>query len=496
MKKLVTLFLVICLALSLVGFAMADASAKEDIVIVMQDDMDTFQPMVSESLINQNVCMCVYDSLFELNSDLEGVPYLVKEWKWVDDLTAEFTIYDNITFHDGNIMDTEDIKFCMDYARSIGWLSYLAEDIEIVDATTFRMNCSVHYPAIATDMTGPQCWILEKEYYEEALKTGDFSNPMTSGRYTVANRIPGESVTVTRFDNYWNQNDPALNSSITFKAIPESANRTIMLETGEADLNANFSTADYNRIKENPDLQLVDHYSSTLFYLGFDCQEPSVFANEKVRLAIAYAIDRNGIIAAGMDGLGTPQYSTVPPNSLAYIENPGNWTYDVEKAKALLEESGVELPINSTIYCDNDSFERIGTVVASYLSKIGINLTVERCQGLTTLANANKLPMYVYSWGCYADPDLHLMYLYGKEFIGSYNYCRYTSDWFEALRQKGRTVDEAARIEAYTEIQNKFAEIAPTVPMFTNYQFVSARAGLQGIQLDTESPFHYHTLHY
>ena len=495
MKKVLSLVLALCLVMSLfVSVVSADSEYNDDLTIVMFADFISLQPMYCSDLHNQNICLCVYDALFELNENLEGVPYLVKEWHWVDDVTAEFTLHDNIYFHDGNLMDTEDVKFNVDYARSQNWFDYLSEDCEIVDQFTFRLHLKANYPAIATEMTGPHCWIIEKESYEECLATGNFDNPMTSGRYYVSDRVEGDSITVTRFDNYWNQDDPALNHSICFKAIPESSNRTIMLETGEADLDANFMTADYERVKNNPDLQLVEHYSATIFFLGMDFNNP-YFANQKVRQAVAYALNRQEIIDLAYDGLGKVQYSCIPPTGIGYVENPGNWSYDLDKAKALMEESGVG-PFETTIYVVTDNFESIATVVASQLSKIGITADVQKCMSLSTQAAAGQMPMWCQSWGCYADPDLHLMYLFTRSFIESYNRSHYSNDEFEEMHKSGRTTDDAKRIEVYKQIQDKFAEEAVIAPIFTNYQYVSARAGLEGIQVDTESPFHYHTLHY
>lgn len=507
MKKLIALALALCMILTLVACGSQDsekdndvtnnteANYDADITIVISSDMVSFDPMASSDLTNQNVLNCVYDRLFQLDENLEGTPYLVKEWSWIDDSTAQFTIYDNVSFTNGDVMDTEDVKFAIEYAVSQGFMNYI-EEVEIVDATTFKIHCNGNAPALATNLSSRYAYILPKEYYEEAIASGDWSQPVGSGRYTLDSRIPGDSVKLVRNDNYWNKDDGALNKSLTFKVIPEGANRTILVETGEADLNANFATADYERVKNDPNMKLWEHESSTIFYLGFDNQN-EILSNPLVRQAINYVIDRDGVVLSAYDGLGTAHYSTLPPAGLGYVENPGNYSYNVEKAQELMKEAGVD-GFSCKLYCWNDTNEKIATVVQSYLSKININVEITRIESsvMNKMAAAGEVPMWVASWGCYADPDLHLASLFSRAKLGTSNRFRHDSDYFEEKYMEGRTPDTAKRIEVYQELQQYFADEAIWCPLFVNRIFACSNAKLQGVQLNTESAMNYHTLHY
>lgn len=518
MKRIISLAMAFCMALSLAscsnspgndvsqpGSGTPGASSQpaasgpdydRDITLVMSSDMVSFDPMASSDLINQNILNLVYDRLFEFDENLNPVPYLVKDYAWVTEDACQFTIYDNITFTTGEAMTTEDVLFSLNHAVESGFMSYITS-IEAVDDTTFVVHCNGNAPALFINLASRYSYILPKDYYEQAISGNDWSTPVGSGRYTLKSRTSGDSVTLVRNDSYWNQADAALNASLTFKVIPEGANRTIQVETGEADANVNFATADYERVISNNRFKLWEHESSTIFYLGLDNQN-QYLSNPKVRQAINYVLDRDSIILAGYNGLGIAQYSTLPPSGLGYMENPGNYSYDVEKAKSLMAEAGYADGFTVDLLAWNDSNEKIATVVQAYLSEINITANIQRIESsmMNQMAAAGQAPMWVASWGCYADPDSHLGSLFTRARLGTSNRFRLDDDWFEAKYLEGRTPDESTRIKVYQEIQQYFADNAIWAPLFVNKIFVLANAELQGVQLNTESPMNYHTLHY
>ncbi|MFI3250736.1 MAG: ABC transporter substrate-binding protein [Eubacteriales bacterium] len=514
MKKLLLLTLSTCLMLTLASCAASDTSSggatagtstpstsaqggSADIIAVMSDDMVSFDPLVSSALINQNILNLIYDRLFQLDENLQGTPYLVTNYEWIDAVTCELTIHDNVTYPTGEVMDTGDVKFSLEHAVSNGYLTFI-DEVEIVDATTFIIHCTGAYPALPTALAGRTTYIIQEEYYTEAISSGDWSEPQGSGRYTLGSRAVGDSVTLLAKEDYWNQEDAALNDSLTFKVIPEGLNRTIMVETGEADLNINFATADYDRATSDTSLHLWEHYSSNVFFLGLDNKNEHL-SNVLVRQAINYAIDREAVVLAAYDGLGTAHYSTIPSSGIGYVENPGNYSYDLDKAKDLMDQAGYAAGFDITISAWNDTNEKIATVVQAYLLQIGITAEIVRIESssmMNNLAVAGECPMWIYSWGCYADPDLHLGSIFTQARLGSTNWFRFDDDTFEGLYLEARDTDEAVRIAAYGEVQSYLAEQGAAAPLFINRIFALSNSELQGVQLNTESPMNYHTLHY
>ncbi|MEG1773744.1 MAG: ABC transporter substrate-binding protein, partial [Oscillospiraceae bacterium] len=176
------------------------------------------------------------------------------------------------------------------------------------------------------------------------------------------------------------------------------------VETGEADINIVFDTVDYDRALNNPDVQLWEHYSQTVWHLGYD-NTKEWFNNKLVRQAINFAIDREACMEVGHNGHGTVMYNsaTIAPTCLGAVQNPGDkYSYNPEKAKELMKEANCP-GFETEIIVFRDEAERIAVLVQSYLEVIGIKAKVTRIENAvfaSTIAN-HGAPMFITSWGAY-----------------------------------------------------------------------------------------------
>lgn len=132
------------------------------------------------------------------------------------------------------------------------------------------------------------------------------------------------------------------------------------------------------------------------------------------------------------------------------------------------------------------------------LAQINITAEITRVESsvMNKLAVAGEAPMWVASWGCYADPNLHLGSLFTRARLGGVNRFRFDDQKFEDLYVKARDIDQNVRIETYKEIQTYLAEQAVMAPLFINTIYVLSSADLKDVQINTESAMNYHTLHY
>ena len=472
-----------------------------NIVIVASTDMQSFDPTATTAIATLNVLNMVYNRLFELDDNLGGIPVLAEKVEYLSDTELTIKIYEGIKFHDGSDMTSEDVAFSLERAREAATASTLMAPItkiEIVDEYTVKLTTDGIYPAITTAFTHMACSILPKEYYEKAIATGDWSNPVGSGRYKFSSRTIGAETVLVKNENYWNPEDGAKNESLTFKIIPEGANRTIMVETGEADLNINFMTSDYNRASSSDVMTLHSVPSATQFFVLMNTKD-QYFSNPKVRQAINCAIDKEAVIMAAYDGLGTPHHSYVAPACLGFKDMSGVYSYDLEKAKALLTEAGYPNGFTTDLVVTAESTERIAAVVQGYLSQIGITVNITRVEfsAISTMIPEGKLPMFISSWGCYQDPDLFLARLFGRSGLGAANRGQYESDQFEELYKLARsTNDEKVRADYYGQIQDLLVKDAPWCPLFVSQMFALANKDLQGDEINTEAPYNFYKLHY
>ena len=519
MKKLTALLLVLAtLTLVFGGTAFADGSLKEapdttpvaeatnlnaDITIVQSLDMVSWDPINTSDLSNGYVINTVYSKLFTFDENINGIPELVESFNRINDEEWHFKIYENVVCHDGTPLTAEDVAYSLNRTKggtAIGALFAPVNEITQLDDFTISITTNGPYPALPTALTHQATCIVPKHYAEQAVANDDWTHPIGSGRYTFGNRMIGDSVVVNRFDDYFNQEDKALNKSLTFKVIPEGTSRTIAVETKTADINIDFDTVDYNRVVNDPNLALWQHYSQTVWHLGMDNTQ-EWFNNKLVRQAIAYAIDRDACMEIGHNGKGTVVYNsaTFAPTCLGAVQNPLDmYSYNPDKARELMAQAGCT-GFDTEIIVFRDETERIATLCQAYLAEIGINAQVTRIENavFASYIADHKAPMYVTSWGAYWDPDMFLARRFGTAGIGGVNRNWYLNEELDKMIIEGRsTFDEAARAETYKSIQEFLAEESPEVDLYVSVMFAMSNKDLRGIEINVERPYNYYKLHY
>lgn len=523
MKRIVTLLLALSMLLSLVACGSKGAPSsegnkpventektkventektkKEDLIIVMNEDLVSFDPTSSSTLSNIAILNLIYSRLYANDENLAGIPQLAETVTYASDTELVIKIYENAKFSDGSNVTAEDVRYSLMRAKNSSLAASLMKPIlsvDIVDEHTVKITTDGVYPGVTTALSNVACSIIPKAYGEEAEKSNDWSKPVGSGHYVFESRNIGSEIVLKKNDNYFNPQDSAQNNKLTFKVIPEGTNRTIMVEVGEADLNIQFQSSDYERVMADKNLTLHSYPSLTEFFVCMDLNKPE-FSDKRVRQAVNMVIDKEAVLLAGYDGLGKTHYSYVAPSCLGFKDMSAVYTIDVEKAKALMAEAGYANGFTTNLVVWNDTLERVATVVQSYLALINITANITRVEAgvRPQLDAAGELPMYVGSWGCYQDPDLFLGRHFSKSGLGGNNWSHFVNDEFESLYALGRsTTDKKIRADAYGKIQDLLVEECPWCPLFVSNIFALANKDLQGVEINGEMPFNFHKLHY
>jgi len=478
-----------------------------DIRVVQALDMISFDPTATSDLNNQYVLYNIYSRLFTFPKNrLAGdVKELCKDFKRVSNTEWHFTIWENVKYHDGTTLTVDDVVYSLNRAKAsaaLGALFKPVKEIKKVDNKTLSITTDGPYPAMTSALTHAATSIVPKRYAEKAEKTKDWSKPVGSGRYKFVSRMVGDSVKFERFDGYYNKAELAQNKTLTIKVIPEGTNRTIAIETGAADLNAEFAPTDYGRVIKNGKLKLWDQPSALVWHLGMD-NTNGWFRNKLVRQAVGFAVDHEGCMKVGHDGRGVILYNSATfapaPTVLGAIQNPLNkYSHNVQKAKALMKEANCP-GFTTQLVVFRDEAERIATAVQAYLSEINIKVEIVRIENAVFPAYiaGHKAPMFVTSWGCYWDPDMFLSRRFSKDGIGGVNRVWYQNPKLDELITEGRsTFDEAKRVEVYRRVQDFLAEESPEVDLYVTKVYALSNDRLKGVEMTVEKPFNYYKLHY
>ena len=341
MKKLLAVILALCLAAGLTTSAFA---AAPDLVIAVDADVDTLHPSDYSTTIEINVLNQIFDPLIYMNPDgsEDPEPRIAESWEISDDgLDYTFHIRPGIKFHDGSTLTAEDVAFSLEMYQASDYQSANVDGldtVEVLDENTVVCHLANPYSPFLLGVAA--CHIGSKAYHD-AVSIEEFaSSPIGCGPYQYVSRTAGSNIVLSAFEDYYG-GAPAI-KNLTFKVIPDSTTSAIALQTGEVDF-AEIESANLVMLERNPSVTIATAPTSGFTFVSMNT-EKEPFSNVAFRQAINYAIDRDELIAICYDGKAEANSNICAKTRFGYSDSQPQYTYDKEKAIALLAEAGIETP--------------------------------------------------------------------------------------------------------------------------------------------------------
>ncbi len=486
------------LALSVTGLpGYAETPANMLVIANRIDDITTLDPAESFEFAGADVSRNVYGKLINfdpLNLDAGYQPDLAESWDVSEDgRTITFTMRDGVKFHSGNPVTAEDAEFSLRRAVILNktpafiltQFGFTPENVEqtiraegnklIITtdkryATSFVLNC----------LTATIGGIVDKKLVMEHDADGDLGNTWLktnaagSGAYTLVSWKPNESVTLKSNPDFY-AGAPAMERVIV-RHIQESATQRLLLERGDIDVARNLNPEDVAGALEADGVKISDELKGRLMYVSLGQQNPDL-AKPQVRQAIKYLIDYEGMQDSFLKGQYTIHQNFLPLTYLGSVEeNP--FSLNVEKAKALLAEAGVDgLELTAGVREAQERLE-IAQSLQNTFAQAGIklNLTVGTGKQILGMYRARELDVYIGAWGPdYPDPQTNAgTFAYNpdnsKE-AGLTGLLAWRNSWDTAgLTEKVDAAviesDREKRAQMYHEIQATFRETSPFAIMF------------------------------
>jgi peptide/nickel transport system substrate-binding protein len=369
----------------------------------------------------------LHDALVKPLPGNDQAPSLAESWtESPDGLVYEFRLREGLTFHNGDPFSAEDVRFS--FLRYKGTSAKLLHErvkaVEVIDAHRLRFVLHEPWPDFltfyATLATGA-AWVVPKKYLEQVGDDGFKRHPVGLGPYRFVHSDPGVELVLEANERYWRK-VPSI-KRIIFKGVPESPTRLAMLKTGEVDIAYLMYREEAHAIQKDPALRLVRSMPPVTWYVDFPEQwDPkSPWHDNRVRLAVNYAIDKQAINEVERMGLGRLTGSIIP-RRLDFALPLEPLPYDPAQAKRLLAEAGYPNGFDAGDLTPLPPFITMGESVANGLAAVGIRTrvrTMERAAFLSAyrekklrglilnvtavLGNAaNRIETFVLSTGTYA----------------------------------------------------------------------------------------------
>ena len=331
------------------------------------------------------ILYAVHDALVKPMPGDPNAPCLAESWTVSKDgLAYEFTLRKNATFHNGDPVTAEDVKFSFERYRGNGAKLY-RDKVAVVEVlgpqrVVFRMKepWPDFMTFFGTSATGAG-WVVPKKYVERVGPDAFKTAPIGAGPYKVASVKPGQEIVLEAFDGYWRK-APSV-KRIVLRSMPEEETRFAALKAGEVDFVFNLRGPVAAATKSSAGLRLEAEVADAVFWLELPDQwdAKSPWHDRRVRQAASMALDRQALNQADFFGLARPTGSIIPRNFAFALAVPPP-PFDPAKAKQLLAEAGFPNGFDAGDFTPFPSLESTGEAMANYLQTVGIRTNVRRLE--------------------------------------------------------------------------------------------------------------------
>ena len=348
---------------------------KDGVVLGMTLEPTGLDPTAgAASAIAEVVLYNVFETLTKINSDGAVTPLLAQSWEVSPDLkTYTFKLRRGVKFQNGEPCNAQAVKFSFERAagekstnKDKRTFSNMERVAAIDDDTVVILNKTLDPDFLF--LLGQATAIIVEPKSADTNAT----QPVGTGPYRLEQWSKGASVTLSRWDGYRNAAAVKMKKA-QFRFISDPSAQVASLLAGDVDAFPRVAAArSLGQFKSNAKFQIVISGSRAKTILAMNNKKKPL-DDVRVRRAIAAAIDRKAVIEGAADGFGAPIGSHYVPGALGYVDTTGINPFNLDKAKALLAEAGVKLPLELTLTLPPAPYARQGgEVIAAQLAKVGI----------------------------------------------------------------------------------------------------------------------------
>jgi peptide/nickel transport system substrate-binding protein len=295
-----------------------------------------------------------------------------------DGLTYEFKLRRGLTFHNGDPVTAEDVKFSFERYQGAGAREYRTRvrEVQVVDPLTVRFHLKDVWPDFMTfyGTTATAAGIVVPKKYIEQVGADAFrQRPIGAGPYRFVSQRPGIDVIFEANPKYWRKVPNV--KKLVLKGVPDSTTRLAMLKSGETDIALALDGPEAEAVKKDPRMMLVDSRHASIFWIEFaDQWDPkSPWHDKRMRQAVNYALDRKATNEAACLGFCPPAGVIVPRVMDFALQVPPH-PYDPQKAKQLLAEAGYPKGIDAGDFVPLPGFPTVADAAMTNLNTVGIRV--------------------------------------------------------------------------------------------------------------------------
>lgn len=488
-KKITNLFLVTLLVFVLSGCSENRSTTpkpiKDTIQVAVTSDSGADQLDASSYDGDMSLYTAVYEPLVEYGEKGKIMPALAKSWDITENgKSYTFHLRDDVKFSDGSKFNADALLFSINRwkdKKEHAWLKTVSnlETATKVNDYTVKMSFSEPSSLILNELSAarPLRIMSSNSVEPQGNPNGKFVKAIGTGPWQIHSYQKDSEVVLTPNKHYWK--DTVKNKKMVWKVIPNAQTRSLALQEGSVQIAggemSKISYEDLNIFKSNKNYKVESKPGTMSYFLVINNQKESL-KNLKVRQALNYAINKQGLANTVLDKNGLPAKGLFPKTVPFVTElNSTEYTYNLNEAKKLLQESGYSKdnkPLKLKLAFQTEEFpewKQISETIKSDLEEVGIDIT---------LVNKEKTSYYDSLWKK-QDYDLLLYRTYAdglnpQGFLDSLFVVNndkkgvaYTDQTLSNyIINAGKLVTKDERQVAYDKVFSYMHKNAVTVPLF------------------------------
>ncbi len=407
-------FAIVVIAGSFGASSCTSITGGDAVVIAVESTPKSLDPRLgSIDSVSARLHQIVFDSLVRKNERFEFVPHLAESFTQSEDAkTFTFKLRPGVKTHNGRDLTSADVKFTYESIASPELKSPVAAafariaTIETPDPLTVIFHCREPYYQLLGDLVAIPVMV----------ETPAGSTPIGTGPFRIVESNE-QTVELESHAGYF-LGAPKI-AKLRVRVIPDNNTRELELKSGGVDLaiNSGFAPDTVAKMQTDADLQVVNAPGSNIAHIGFNVND-EVLRDAKVRRALAFALNREQIIATVMQGQARAADGIMPPESWAFDGEIARTNFSLEEAKRLLDESGHPDPdgdgpgLRFTIgftTTNSGTAPAIAQIVQEQWKLVGVGVNAEQFERVTffdRLGTANFDAYYIVSVGANQTPDV------------------------------------------------------------------------------------------
>lgn len=487
----------------------AETPADTLVIASAIDDIVSLDPHEAYEFSGLDVVNNTYDGLVEIDPATMGlVPGLAESWAVAEDgVTYTFKMKAGLTFSSGNPVRADDAAYSLQRAiklnktpafilNQFGWTAENVDSMITASGDTLTLKVDKPYAPtfLYNCLTAGIASIVDAETVKSHDVAGDMGNEWLknnsagTGAYTLKSFKANEGYVLEMRPGYWRGD--AKMAKIFMQHVPEAATERLQLEKGDVDIARSMTPTDIAGLEGNADVTVANDVGGQVYYLAFN-QKNEQYKNPKFLDAMRWAVDYQGMADTIMKGAVVVHESFLPSGYLGALDDMP-YTLDIEKAKALLAESGIkDAKVTLSVRNAADRMD-VAQSIQNTFGQAGITVELKVGEGAEQLKEyrARQHDATLQTWGPdYPDPHTNSStFAENPDNSDAANATGYLA-WRNAydpgeLGPMSQAAvlesDPAKRVAMYEEIQKKHRETSAFIVMFQQARQTGLRANVQG----------------